>query len=72
MHRTPVSGKYMYDYGPKKTCLDDNLLLLHLFWLCVSDGLCQQCGVPASDFALLKKASNVLVQWDNEVVWTRA
>lgn len=39
VRRTPVSGKYMYDHGPNKTCLDDNLLLLHFLWLCIGNGL---------------------------------
>ena len=39
MHKTPVSGKYMDGCGPKKTCLDNDLLLLHFLRLCIRNGL---------------------------------
>jgi hypothetical protein len=39
VHKTPVSGKYVYDCGPNKTCLDNNLLLFHFLWLCIGDSL---------------------------------
>ena len=70
MHRTPVSGKYMYDYGPNETCLDNNLLLLHFLRFCVGDGLRQQCSITTANFAFLEKPSNIFVQRDDEVMWT--
>lgn len=38
-YKTPVSGKYMYEYDPNETCLDNNLFLLHFLRLCVGNRL---------------------------------